>query len=243
MLVLLLCVGARAEEEKVDLVARARAGDVCDREIQTKLKLRGTIEAGRATRAVTVSVSENNAYRDTFRTADSLERHYRRLKRVSEARIAGVKPSRKDARDPLEGQKRTLDAFSADGSLVSYLEPLFDRKGVEVGDRWEWTDLGRVGVESGELKCKLSEVTPYKKQRVAKVYVTFKMKGMLRMGKVDASARGYVWFSLDAGRIVRTRLKGPIKMVLDEIGTVHGTIQEDSTTEIVKRGEEKARSG
>ena len=63
----------------------------------------------------------------------------------------------------------------------------------------------------------------------------------VRLGRIEATARGYVWFSLDTQRIVRTNLKGPVKMVLDEIGTVFGTIQEDSTTEVVKRGEEKER--
>jgi hypothetical protein len=41
-------------------------------------------------------------------------------------------------------------------------------------------------------------------------------------------------------RIIRTKLKGPLKMELDKVGTVYGTIEEDSTMQVEKRGEEKS---
>jgi hypothetical protein len=116
------------------------------------------------------------------------------------------------------------------------IEPVIYRKGARVGETWEGPKEDSESVEDGKLTFKLVEVTRWKEQRCARIYVVFKAKVLAAKGKVDLEAKGYVYFSLELGRIVRSNLRGPVKLQLDGVGTVHGTMSEEATLTLVEAG-------
>ncbi len=242
---LLLCVtAASAQDEAVDLVPRWRKGDVCEHKISTTVRVRGTLKAGRARRAFKVELDKQATRRDKVLSTNEqglparIEREYRRLFTTTVTKISGKTNTKKEI-DPSQGTTRTLDESRDRPFLVEVLERAIIRKAVRVGDTWTWKEKGAardLGVS--ELTCKLSEVLTYKGQRTARVHITLKFKGDLGTQGFEATVRGHVYFSLDAGRIIRSYLKGPVTMKMDGFGPVRGTIREESTLVMVKAGKE-----
>lgn len=235
LMLLVLAGTAGAEDEVVDLLPRWKKGDVCDLTMSRTIRVRGKKTVGRVERALTVERDEEVDVRDRILTTTprgapgSIERKWRRARTTTVTTVAGLKSETKKETDPAEGSTRTVDVGRNDAFLVEMLEHAILRKGVKVGDAWEEEDA-----EAGKLTFKLVEVLMYKEQRAARIFVTLKAKIASGTGKIDVEARGYVYYSLDLGRIVRSNLRGPVKLQMGGLGTVHGTIAEEATLSIVE---------
>ncbi len=242
---LLLCVAAAgAQDEAVDLVPRWRKGDVCDLRVRMTVRIRGTMKVGRSRRAFKIELDKEASYRDKVLSTNEqglparVEREYRRLVTTTVTKISGKSDTKRET-DPSQGSTRTLDESRPRPFFIEVLERAIMRKAVRVGDTWSWKEKEAArGLDNGELTCKLSEVLTYKGHRTAKVHITLKFKGDLGRQRLEATVRGHVYFSLDARRIIRSYLKGPVTMKMDDFGTVRGTIREESTLVMVKAGKE-----
>ena len=239
---LLVAAAVGAEDEAVDLAPGWRKGEVCDRTMTRTIRVRGNQMVGRVERAMTAEVTEEFDVRDKVLStspggaAGRLERHYRRARKTTTTAIAGLDSNTKRETDSAEGTTRTADLGGADGFLIELLEHAVYRKGVRAGDKWSGEESG--DEEEGRLTFMLVEVMTFKEQRVAKIHVTLKAKVASGPGRIDVETKGYVHFSLDAGRIIRSSLSGPVKLDLGEAGTLHGTISEEMTLSMVEAKED-----
>ena len=242
---LLLCVtAAGAQEESVDLVPRWREGDVCDHRISMTVRVRGTMKVGGKRRAFKIELDREASRRDKVLSTNKhglparVEREHRRLVTTTVTKISGKSNTKKET-DPSQGSTRTLDEARTRPFFIEALEGAITRKAVRVGDTWTWEATGATGgLDAGKLTCKLSKVLTYKGQRTARVHVTMKFKGDLGAQSFEATVRGYVYFSLEVRRIIRSYLKGPVTMKMAKFGTVRGTILEESTLSMVRAGKE-----
>lgn len=243
VLTLLLVAGAAfAGDEVVDIVPGWKKGDVCDLTMSRTIRVRGKRMVARAERALTLDRVEEVEVRDKIVTTTargapgSIERRCRRWHTKTVTAVAGLKSETKNETEPAQGTTTTVDVGRDDAFLVEMLEHAIHRKGVKVGESWEAAKEDVPDGEGGKLTFKLVEVVKYKEQRAARVFVMLKATITAEKGKIDVEASGYVYYSLDAGRIIRSNLRGPVKMQLGGVGTVHGTIAEEATLVIVEAG-------
>ncbi len=240
LILLLIATAAGAEDETVDLVPGWKRGDVCDRTMSRTIRVRGNQMVGREERALTAEQSEEVDVRDkilsTARqgTPGRMERQYRRNRTTTVTAVAGLDSETKRETDPSEGTTRTLDVGRGEAFLVELLDHAIYRKGVRAGDSWSGEQEGSGDVEEGRLTFMLVEMVTFKEQRVAKIHVTLEAKVSSGQGTIDVEAKGYVHFSLDAGRIIRSSLSGPVKLELGQAGTLLGTISEEATLTMVE---------
>lgn len=227
----LCCASPARAGDAVDLVPRTAKDTIWNRGYSLTIRLRGTMEVERTTRAVTVQVDEEAAFRDTILEVNEqkrptrIERHCARWDRTATIAIAGIASKTEREVEPAEGKTETRDDTMTSGFFVELLERAVNRAGVSPGDTW--TETPRSGAfESTEVICKLSSVSTIKGERTAKVYVTLKVKGSAENSIMEATVRGYAYFSLERERIVRSDLKGTVKMKVDKVGTVFGTMRE-----------------
>jgi hypothetical protein len=239
---LLLATGAAGGDEVVDIVPAWKKGDVCDLVFARTFRLRGKRKVGNVERALTVERDDEAVYRDkvlatTARGAPgSIERKHVRARSTTVTSVLGLKSEKENETDPVEGTTATVDIGRKDAFLVEMIESEIYRKGAKVGETWEGPKEDSARVEEGKLVFKLVEMTKFKERPAARIYVMFKAKVLAAKGKVDIEAKGYVYFSLELGRIVRSNLRGPVKLQLDGVGTVHGTMSEEATLTLVEAG-------
>jgi hypothetical protein len=239
--VLLVAASVGAEDEAIDLAPGWNRGEVCDRTMTRTIRVRGNQMVGRVERAITAEMTEELDVRDKVLSttpggaAGKMERFYRRARQTTTTAVAGFDSDSKRQTDPDEGRTKTVAAGEADAFLVEMLDHAIYRKEVKVGDTWGGEDSGDEA--EGRLSFKLVEVLAAKEGRTAKIHVTLKARVSTGQGAIDVEAKGYVHFSLDAGRIVRSSLSGPVKLELGELGTLHGTISEESTLAMVEAKE------
>lgn len=239
---LVLATAAAGGDDAVDIAPAWRKGDVCDLVFARTLRVRGKRKVGNVERALTVERDDEAVFRDkllelTGRGAPaSIERKHVRLRTTTVTTVLGLKSETKNERDPDEGKTSTVGEGRKDAFLAEMIESVIYRKGAKVGETWEGPKEDSAGVEDGKLTFKLVEVTKWKEQRCARIYVVFKAKILAAKGKIDLEAKGYVYFSLELGRIVRSNLRGPVKLKLDGVGTVHGTMSEEATLMLVEAG-------
>ncbi len=243
VLTLLLVAGAAlAEDEVIDLVPRWKKGDVCDLTMSRTIRVRGKRTVGRVERALTIDRVEEVEVRDKVLTTTplgapgSIERKYRRSRTTMVTAVAGVKSETKKETDAAEGSTRTVDVGRADAFLAEMLEHAIHRKGVKVGETWVAEKGDTPTVEDGKLTLKLVEVLTYKEQRAARIFVSLKARIRSDGKTIDVEARGYAYYALDLGRIIRSNLRGPVKLQMGDVGTVHGTLAEEATLTIVEAG-------
>jgi hypothetical protein len=240
---LLLATAAAGGEETVDLLPGWKKGDVCETTFARTLRVRGKRKVGNAVRALTLERDEDATYRDKVLATtargvpDSLERRYVLARKTTVTSVVGLKTETKRETDPAEGTTATVGFDRKDPFLVEMIESEIYRKGAKVGETWEGPKVDAAGVEDGKLAFKLVELTKFKERPAARIHVLFKARVLSEKGNADIEVKGYVYFSLELGRIVRSNLRGPVKLELGDVGTVHGTVTEEATLTLVEAGE------
>jgi hypothetical protein len=239
---LLLVTAVAGGDDAIDIAPAWRKGDVCDLVFARTMRLRGKRKVGNVERALTVERDDEAVFRDTLLAVTgrgapgSMERKHVRVRTTTVTTVLGFKPETKNETDAAEGKTSTVGAGRKDAFLAELIESVIYRKGAKVGETWEGPKEDRADIEDGKLTFKLVELTKWKEQRCARIHVVFKAKVIMDKGKVDIEAKGYVYFSLELGRIVRSNLRGPMKLQLEGVGTVYGTMSEEATLTLVEAG-------